>query len=236
VSEKLYGELADWWPLLSAPADYEEEAAYFFGLLVAAADARPRTVLELGSGGGNTASHLKAQVRMTLVDRAPGMLAVSQRLNPTCVHAEGDMRTVRLGATFDGVFIHDAICYLLEPDDLRQALATAAVHCRPGGALVVAPDHTLESFEPGTAHGGHDGPDRGLRYLEWTHPREGGRYHVDYVYALREPGGTVRTVHDRHTGGLFGEQEWRALFEEAGFTCTTHTCPWGRTVFSGRRR
>lgn len=26
---KLYGDLASWWPLLSAPADYAEEAAFF---------------------------------------------------------------------------------------------------------------------------------------------------------------------------------------------------------------
>ena len=27
---KLYNELADWWPLMSAPADYAEEAAFYF--------------------------------------------------------------------------------------------------------------------------------------------------------------------------------------------------------------
>ena len=53
----------------------------------------PRTVLELGSGGGNNASHLKAQFRMTLVDRSPGMLAVSRALNPECEHVEGDCAT-----------------------------------------------------------------------------------------------------------------------------------------------
>lgn len=233
--EKLYGELADWWPLLSAPADYREEAEYFFGLVAAEADAPIGTLLELGSGGGNTASHMKSRARMTLVDRAPGMVAVSRALNPECTHGVGDMRSVRLGATFDAVFIHDAVTYLLEPEDVRQALETAALHCRPGGALVVAPDATLESFEPGTSHGGHDGPDRALRYLEWTQAREGRRFFVDYAYLLRERDGTVRTVHDRHTEGLLAESEWRALFEETGFTCRTHRCPWGRTVFSGRR-
>ena len=28
----MYGELAPWWPLLSSPADYEEEAGYFVGI------------------------------------------------------------------------------------------------------------------------------------------------------------------------------------------------------------
>ena len=34
VTARLYGELAAWWPLLSAPADYAEEAAFFKRLLL----------------------------------------------------------------------------------------------------------------------------------------------------------------------------------------------------------
>jgi D-serine deaminase-like pyridoxal phosphate-dependent protein len=61
---KLYSDLAEWWPLLSAPADYAEEASVYARHL-AAASARPlRTVLELGSGGGNNASHMKAHLRL----------------------------------------------------------------------------------------------------------------------------------------------------------------------------
>ena len=75
---------------------------------------RPGTLLELGSGGGNNASHLKARFNCTLTDISPDMLALSRTLNPECEHLEGDMRTLRLGRTFDVVFIHDAI---VVPDD-----------------------------------------------------------------------------------------------------------------------
>ena len=98
---KLYGELASWWPMLSAPADYEEEAAFYRTTLVAASDRPAHTLLELGSGGGNNASHMKAHFQMVLVDPSPGMLQVSRALNPECEHVEGDMRTVRLGRQFD---------------------------------------------------------------------------------------------------------------------------------------
>jgi hypothetical protein len=37
------------------------------------------------------------------------MLEVSRRLNPDCEHPPGDIRSVRLGRTFDVVFVHDAI-------------------------------------------------------------------------------------------------------------------------------
>ena len=94
---KLYEELADWWPLMSAPAEYEEEAAFYAAALSGACLRPPRQVLELGSGGGNNASHLKARFDMVLVEPSPGMLAVSRRLNPDCEHVQGDMRSVRLG-------------------------------------------------------------------------------------------------------------------------------------------
>ena len=165
---KMYEDLASWWPLLSAPEDYAEESAFYARRLIEACDCPPRCVLELGSGGGNNASHLKARFDMVLVDRSPGMLAVSRLLNPGCEHVEGDMRTVRLGREFDAVFVHDAICYMTDRADVRQAIGTAFVDTRPGGAAVFAHGHLRETFQPSTDHGGHDRDGRGLRYLEWT--------------------------------------------------------------------
>src|SRR5262245_42632219 len=165
---KLYNELAEWWPLLSAPADYVEEAAFYQQSLLEACGRPCRTLLELGSGGGNNASHLKRRFSMTLVDLSPGMLEVSRALNPECEHVRGDMRTVRLGRRFDAVFVHDAIVYMTTEEDLKRAIETAYLHCEPGGAALFAPDHVRENFGPSTDHGGHDGPDRSMRYLEWT--------------------------------------------------------------------
>ena len=93
---RLYQDLAAWWPLISPPEEYAEEAA-FAGRLLREADRPVRTVLELGSGGGHCASHLAPGFSMTLVDLSPGMLTVSRRLNPDCEHVEADMRTVRTG-------------------------------------------------------------------------------------------------------------------------------------------
>src|SRR5437667_1155848 len=114
VSElpKLYGELSSWFHLLSAPADYAEEAEFVRSFLVDASATGPVTLLELGSGGGNNASHLKAHFKMTLVDLSSGMLDLSRKLNPECEHLQGDMKTLRLERTFDAVFIHDAIMYM----------------------------------------------------------------------------------------------------------------------------
>jgi SAM-dependent methyltransferase len=216
---RLYGELASWWPLLSAPADYAEEAAFFERTLLAACQRPARTLLELGSGGGNNASYLKERFHMTLVDRSPGMLEVSRALNPECEHIEGDMRAVRLGRAFDCVFVHDAVVYMTTELDLRRAIETAFLHCRPGGAALFAPDHVRENFKPSTGHGGHDGARRSLRYLEWTWDPDptDTTYVVDFAYLLRGDDGSVRVEQDRHILGLFARADWLRLLSDVGF-------------------
>jgi SAM-dependent methyltransferase len=216
---RMYDDLAVWWPLLSAPGEYREEAAFYRKALEEACERPLRTVLELGSGGGNNASHLKARFQMVLVEPSPGMLDVSRALNPDCEHVQGDMRTVRLGREFDAVFVHDAVCYMTTESDLRMAIETAAVHCRPGGAVLFAPDFVRENFHASSDHGGHDGGGRGLRYLEWTWDPDptDTSYVVDYALLLRTEDGAVHVVHDRHTEGLFPRALWLQLLAEAGF-------------------
>jgi len=214
----LYDELAPWWPLISAPQDYAEEAAFYARLILARCEGPCETMLELGSGGGNNASHLKSRFRMTLVEPSLDMIAVSRALNPELEHRQGDMRTIRLGRVFDCVFVHDAVCYMTTEHDLRAAVTTAAAHCRPGGAVLMAPDYVRETFRPGTEHGGHDGAERSARYLEWTWDPDpsDSSYLADYLFMLRDADGTVRTEHDRHVEGLFPRATWLRLLADAG--------------------
>lgn len=218
----MYTEFAPWFHLLTAPSEYDEEAECYRRALVAAADRPPRTLLELGSGGGNMASHYKRHFSSTLVDLSPQMLALSQTLNPDCEHVQGDMRTVRLDRLFDAVLVHDAVMYLTTEADLRQAMTTAFVHCRPGGVALFVPDYVRETFVPGTDHGGHDGVGRAMRYMEWTWDPDptDTTYCVDYAYLLREDGKPVRCVHDRHVEGLFSRATWLQLLAGAGFEAT----------------
>jgi trans-aconitate methyltransferase len=219
---KLYSELAEWWPLMSSPDGYAEEAAQYADLLIAAC--HPRQVLELGSGGGNNASHLKSRFDLTLVDRSPQMLRVSQALNPECLHREGDMRHVRLGRPFDAVFIHDAVSYLTTEKDLSLAIETAFAHCRPGGACLLAPDWFRETFRARVCKGGCDEGERSLRYLEWTYDPDPSDTIVetDFAFLLREGSGPAQAVHDHHTTGLFEREVWLESCRKAGFRPQIH--------------
>lgn len=117
---RMYGQLADWFHLLTPPRDYADEAAQVLGLLDERVDPLA-TALELRSGGGNLASHLTGTLRMTLTDSAAAMLEISRRINPGTEHIEGDMRDLRLDRTFDAVIAHDAITYMLDEADLSAA-------------------------------------------------------------------------------------------------------------------
>jgi SAM-dependent methyltransferase len=218
-SPRLYADLAAWWPALSSHEEYAEEAAFFRQALLSVSPTPPQTLLELGSGGGCNAYHLKKTFQMTLVDLSPNMLAVSREINPELEHLQGDMRTVRLGRSFDAIFIHDAIMYMTTEPDLRQAIETAYAHCKPGGAALFVPDCVAETFTPATDHGGQAHGKREMRYLEWTWDPDpvDHTYIVDFAYLLREPDGEVHCEYDQHIFGLFKRADWLRIIREAGF-------------------
>lgn len=220
---EFYGSLAPWWPLISPVEDYADEAAYLARLLREVP--RPtRSVLELGSGGGHLAHHLAGEFCLTLTDLSPEMLAASRALNPDCVHHRGDMRSLRLTERFDAVIVHDAIDYMTTEADLSAVFTTASHHLRPRGRLLIVPDHTFETFEPGTDISGSDSHDGGgARLFEWTWDPDPTDTWVrtEYVFVLRDEQGVVTTTSESHRHGLFPEATWIRLLTRAGYTPTT---------------
>jgi hypothetical protein len=223
---RMYSDLAGWWPLLSPPSHYVEEAADLLPDLI--------TMLELGSGGGSLAFHFKNYLALTLTDRSPEMIAVNKTVNPECEHIVGDMTSLDLGREFDRVFVHDAIMFATDRDSLRATMRTAYRHCRPGGAALFVPDHVRETFTPQTDDGGEDGPDgRGLRFLEWSWDPDPAdeTYEVAYAFMLRETDGRVRFDGEQQRHGCFARADWLAWLRETGFEPRVRTDPWNRDVF-----
>lgn len=232
---KLYGTLAKWWRLLSPPEDYEEEAEFFVALFREHSANPPLNLLELGSGGGNTASHLKNYLELTLTDLSPGMLDMSRELNPECEHIQGDMRTVQLDRAFDCVFVHDAVMYMVTKTDLQAVINNAYAHCKPGGVAIFSPDCVRETFSADTGHGGSDSEERSLRYLEWSWDPDptDSTFMTDYTVVMREGEGEARVIQERHEMGLFSGAEWQGLLESAGFDVMVVPDKWGRQNFIG---
>lgn len=238
--ERLYSELASWWPLLSPPDTYEEEGPVYWDWLCHLLGRRPQSFMELGSGGGHLALHYPKDCDVLLVDLSDDMLNVSRSLNPTKEHICGDMRTLRLDRTLDAVLIHDAIMYMTSREDVVLALRTAYAHLCPGGALLVLPDVIKESFWERTVTGGNSDGGRALQMMEWhwDPDSEDDQFFVEFSYLLRE-GEAVRPLYERHTMGLFSFEEWLAMFKEVGLEVVPrppeHLVDFGGEVFWARR-
>jgi hypothetical protein len=130
------------------------------------------------------------------------------------------MRTVRLGRQFDAVLVHDAADYVTDAGDLRQLIATAFAHCRPGGMAVFAPDYTAETFEAGSGGGGSadaDGRQGSFRERTWDPDPADDWIRVEYEFTLRAADGTVQVVREAHRLGVFRRDQWLRLLAEAGF-------------------
>jgi SAM-dependent methyltransferase len=237
---RLYQDLAGWWPLISPPEQYADEAACVAAAL-AAAQIPVREVLDLGSGGGHVAAHLKDRMTLTLVDLSEQMLAVSRQLNPECAHQQGDMRTVRLGRTFDAVLVHDAVDYMTTEAELGQVIETAFVHCRPGGAAVFVPDHIAENFQAATGGGGGGdaaGRHASFRERAWDPDPADSWIQAEYEFVLRAADGTAQVIRETHRLGAFSRPAWSRLLAGAGFEADITGQAAGRparNLFIGRR-
>jgi len=216
----LYDDLVDFYLLLDPASDHEREATSYrdaFARHIALGSAA--TLLDLGAGAANNAAVLARSFGpLTLVDRSTPMLGLAARALPAAERVVGDLRMVRLGRSFDAVLVHDAIMYMTTEDQLAQAIATAFVHTRPGGAAVFAPDVFRETFaEAVETHEGDEG-ERALRALSWTWDPDPSdtTFVTDYAFLLRE-GTAMRSAHDRHVEGLFPRATWTRLLERAGF-------------------
>jgi trans-aconitate methyltransferase len=219
VQLRLYAELADWWHLFTTPEDYTYETSFYTKIIKEELGNSFKAILELGSGGGNSAFHLKKHFRMTLVDLSENMLNVSKKINPECEHHLGNMIDFRINKEFDVVYVQDAIAYMNTEEDLRKTIETAFVHCRPGGLALLIPDFTKDNFKSVIVTGGHDRDKKGLRYMEWIWDPEpsDSQYLSDMVYMVKDESGQMSCVYDRHILGLFSQNKWLELIKEAGF-------------------
>ena len=227
MSLRLYHDLAHLWPILSPPEEYTVEAAEWRDLIWSEFgwtgnqprwDPRAR-LLDLGCGGGHLLSHFTRHFTTEAVDISPEMLAISRDLNPDTIHHLGDMRTIRLGRTFDVVTIHDAVNYMVTEEDLRAAIQTAQLHLDPGGLVLLAPDCLRDTFT-------------GSRVVDWTRETEDSHVtFIEYVTQASPEGATLESVFvfiinrdgdirvevDRHTSGFFPKSLWLDVLSEAGF-------------------
>ena len=221
---RLYTDLAWLWPMWGdASGAYAEYCRLVSGLIERHARRPAATVLDIGCGGGKNVFNLKERFSVTGLDLSPTMLAQATALNPESTFVQGDMRTVRLGRTFDAVLMDDALSYMTCLEDVVAALDTASAHLDPGGVLIVTPDVTTETFQqnktvvtPGTRAGTRSDLDVVFVENHFDPDPTDDRYETTVVYLIRDHG-HLRIETDHWTMGLFSLDTWRRVLRTGGF-------------------
>ncbi len=139
---RVFDAYAAYYDLLYQDKDYAGEAEYVRGML-AQQGVSGGTILELGCGTGR---HAEQFARMGFavhgVDLSPGMVEAAQKRIPddlldSLAFQVGDVRTVRVGKTFDAVVsLFHVASYQTRNEDIMAMLATAAHHLKSGGVFV----------------------------------------------------------------------------------------------------
>ncbi len=219
---RLYSDLAWAWPLLSQAEDYSREAEVFARHIRQRARIPVRTLLHLGCGGGELDLTFKKYFNVSGVDVSQPMLDLAGQLNPEVDYFLGDMRTVRLGRTFDAVVIADSINYMLGEEDLRSALQTAFAHLAPGGVFCTYVAVNSQNFRQNdTRVSDHSGEGMEITFIEnrFDPDPQDTTYENTFVYLIRrqQNQGQLEIETDRHLGGLFNLDTWSHCLAETGF-------------------
>ena len=217
--QRLYKDLAQFFPVITPPEDYIEETEYFIQIIKHTSLIDAKTVLNLGCGAGNNDFTLKKHFKVVGVDVSREMLKIAKRLNPKATYVKGDMRTIRIKKKFDVVTAFDAINYMTTLDDLRAAFSTAYHHLKPGGVFITIIEETPESFVQNfTRTSVHSKGDKEVVFIENLfdpNPNDS-TYELTMLYLIRK-NGQLKVETDRHLCGIFNMNTWFDLLQEAGF-------------------
>lgn len=136
----VFNEYARYYDLLYRDKDYAAETDYIHRLIQLNSPGA-RTILNLGCGSGR---HDRCLVdcgyAVTGVDLSGEMLAAARKAaagSDSLNYVQGDVRSVRLGRTFDVVIsLFHVMSYQVTNTDLLAAFATAHNHLKPGGIFI----------------------------------------------------------------------------------------------------
>ena len=99
----------------------------------------PRSILDVGCGTARDLERLSDRCEDCWgVDRMAGVIEYARMRRPKLHLAVGDMRTVRLGRTFDAIVcMGSTLMYAITNEDVTKVMETFAIHAHDGTLLIL---------------------------------------------------------------------------------------------------
>jgi SAM-dependent methyltransferase len=217
--QRLYGDLAWTWPIISPVEDYIEETKLFSKLIKEHSRIEVKTLLHLGCGGGHNDYTFKKHFKVTSVDISEDMLTLAKKLNSEVNYKYGDMRTIQLEEKYGGVAILDSINYIKTVEDLQRTFITTYEHLKPGGVFLTLVEQIAGQFKQNnTTYSTHSKGDVEITFIENYYDPDptDTSYEAMFIYLIRV-GGKLEIHNDRHLCGIFKLETWLELLKEIGF-------------------
>jgi SAM-dependent methyltransferase len=228
-SEQFYDAIYSW-------KNYAEEARRLKVLVAAHKRSSGNVLLDVACGTGGHVPYLRDDFAYEGLDLDPAMLALARARYPDMVFHQGDMRDFALGRQFDVITcLFSSIAYAKLLGEVRRAIATMAVHLRPGGVLVIEPFFAPEAWTAGRPSAIFvDQPDRKIARMSVA-AQDGNVAILDFHYLVATPQG-VEHFTEHHEMGLFTDEEYRSAVTAAGLEATYDAAGlMGRGVYVGVR-
>lgn len=108
----------------------------------------PTSVLDIGCGTGRELTKLSKRYPDCVgFDVTPTMVEYAQKMNPDVQISVGDMRSHRLGRTFDAIYaLGGSINFAISNEELVNTIQTYAAHAHDGTLLLLQPLNSADFF------------------------------------------------------------------------------------------
>jgi SAM-dependent methyltransferase len=217
----MFHRLAEYYDPLLTTKDYRAEVRRLERIVRRHSRSRATAWLDVACGTGRHLEYLRQKYTVTGVDASPEMLGLARRRLPGTRLVLADMRTFRLGATFDVVTcLFSAIGHLRTELDLRTAFENFARHTNPGGVVIVEPWIDPAQFRSGFLHVvTSKTPEVAIVRMAFS-TRRGRRSSVRYHYLIGKTGRGIRHVEETDVGLLVSPRRLVELMRPSGLKPT----------------
>jgi SAM-dependent methyltransferase len=232
----MYTQSIPFYDVIHSFNDYQAEAQLLIDIINEHLLSGGDRLLDVACGTGMHLQFLKDKFEVEGLDLSLEFLDIARARTPDVLYHHADMMDFDLGRKYDVVTcLFSSIGYVKTLENLHRAVTCMAKHLLAGGALVIEPWFTPDSWNPGTVHAQFiDEPELKIARVN-TSCVEGKLSYFNFHYLIGTPDG-VEFFIERHELGLFERDEMFEAFRNSGLEVTYDEKGLkGRGLYIGRK-